>query len=104
MILYIEAFSVCTYNLKLNCLKKSDLVGIPSLSNVLFLFILENVFTVSFDNNPNQVYSVFRSKACTPNSMKKEGTVHTDHTNSDDQVFLSNTWGLNVNFKSDVMC
>ncbi len=36
--------------------------------------------------------------------MKKEGTVDTDHTNADDQVFLSNTWGLNVNFKSDVMC
>lgn len=37
----------------------------------------------------NEVYSVYRSKACTPKSMKKGGTVDSDHTNADDQVFSS---------------
>lgn len=41
------------------------------------------------DDHLNKVYSVYRSKACTPKSMKKEGTVDSDHTNADDQVFSS---------------
>lgn len=41
------------------------------------------------DDHLNKVNSVNRSKACTPKSMKKEGTVDSDHTNADDQVFSS---------------
>lgn len=41
------------------------------------------------DDHLNKVYSVYRSKACTPKSMKKEGTVDSDHTNADDQVISS---------------